>query len=245
MQTADSSKYTALQRYSMSVENSSSLPPKAPALQDHGTVADTKQLPVQQQQQVGCSPGTADIYGEVHDSAGSRVFVDSHSNSAKGALGVAQSLQQEQQYKQHPDSSRPGTGSFEKIMEEQQQRHQQSWLHPQRHNSFRRASHHPPGDALPRLPSGVGEALLGVPRGVSIDMEAAADANAQLFAHWGTERDSLPGGSMCSMVSEGTWATGTVSRTDTAGSDCTDDNTCGGNSVLKEQETVFDMTGEV
>jgi hypothetical protein len=106
-------------------------------------------------------------------------------------------------------------------------------------SGFRRALHHPPGEALPRLVNnGTGSFTAA-----ALDLETAADANARLFAHWRGSGGSTDGSSMCSMVTEGTWATqGTAaSCTDTAGSDCTDD-TAG--SILEEVETVFNMTGE-
>lgn len=106
-------------------------------------------------------------------------------------------------------------------------------------NSFRRANHHPPGEALPRLANSSGT----VGFGSFSDPESAADANARLFAHMRSVVDgSSAGGSMSSIVTDGTWGrTETViSGTDTAGSDCTDD-TAG--SIFKEVETVFNMTG--
>jgi hypothetical protein len=129
------------------------------------------------------------MYSEVHDSGGSRVYV-SNSHSTSGTV---------------PSRQPPGRSS-----------------------SFRRAVHHPPGEALPRILSpGTGEPL-----------ECDADANARLFALWGVSGSVTEG----SLVSQGTWATnGTAtSGTDTAGSDCTDDT---GGSILDEVETVFNMTG--
>jgi hypothetical protein len=131
------------------------------------------------------------MYSEVHDSGGSRVYVSS-SHSTSEAV----------------PARRP----------------------PGRNSSFRRAVHHPPGEALPRIMSNTGEPA-----------ECDADANARLFAHWGIS-GSVTAGSMCSLVSQGTWATnGTAtSGTDTAGSNGTDDT---GGSILDEVETVFNMTG--
>lgn len=143
------------------------------------------------------------MYTEVHDSEGSRVYME---NSTAGTLPADVAAAARAQAKSN--------------------------------NSFRRAQHHPPGEALPRLVNnGTGSITTA-----ALDPEAAADANARLFAHWRGSAGSTEG-SMGSIVTEGTWATqGTAaSCTDTAGSDCTDD-TAG--SILEEVETVFNMTGE-
>lgn len=143
------------------------------------------------------------MYAEVHDSEGSRVYME---NSTAGTLPADVAAAAREKAKSN--------------------------------SSFRRAQHHPPGEALPRLVNnGTGSITTA-----ALDLEAAADANARLFAHWRGSGGSTEG-SMGSMVTEGTWATqGTAaSCTDTAGSDCTDD-TAG--SILEEVETVFNMTGE-
>jgi len=165
-------------------------------LSGHGTAAVTRIAADEHQ-----------VYSEVHDSCGSRVFIDTH-DSAK--------------------ASTPHTGAGEARQQQPPAK---------RRSSFRRAAHHPAGEALPRV-SGVGEASTN---STAADMQAAADANASLFAQWRSDSSSM-GGSMCSLVSAGTWTTGGtgISGTDTAGSDCTED-TAG--SIYEELETVFNMTG--
>jgi hypothetical protein len=122
-----------------------------------------------------------DMYSEVHDSCGSRVFVGNHNTS--GAVPAK------------PETAAASGAAAKK--------------HPpaRRNNSFRRACHHPPGEALPRVPiPGNSSSTAGGAAAMAEQLENAADANAHLFAHW-RNTGSSTGGSMCSMVTEGTWGT--------------------------------------
>lgn len=93
---------------------------------------------------------------------------------------------------------------------------------PKRASSFRRAKHHPPGEAAPRVLS---EAQL-----------CASDANASLYAQLAADaasRDasvttSWDGGSL---ATDGTWASGSM------------DDSINGSTAHEELETVFNMTG--
>lgn len=152
-----------------------------------------------------------DMYTEIHDRCGSRAFLSQCATTA-----------QQRTASLDPDGSSSGG---------------QHCVPVQRVNSFRRASHHPPGEALPRLmsfTSATGNDTCGA------QLDTASDANARLFAHWHIA-GCVSGEPACSIVSDGTWGTGgtTASRNPGGASDCTDD-TC---SIYQEVETVFDMTG--
>ena len=152
-----------------------------------GMLSEADALPLQQMTNQAVAATTAaaaanehDMYSEVHDSCGSRVFVGTHNTS--GAVPAK------------PESAAASGAAAKK--------------HPpaRRNNSFRRASHHPPGEALPRVQTGNSSSTAGGAAAMAEQLENAADANAHLFAHW-RNTGSSTGGSMCSMVTEGTWGT--------------------------------------